>query len=169
MLSMSKIWNSECGISHSIWKRLWSKCRLMLILNSFTEVWLTYNDPYIFMLCSLIRSYTHPLPQLREWTNRALSKVSMWHFVISLPHPSPDLPPRQLVFSLYITVNWLQSMGSLGVGYDWVTSLSLFTFVHWRRQWQPTPVFLPGESQGRGSLVGCCPWGCTELDTTDVT
>ena len=45
----------------------------------------------------------------------------------------------------------LQSMGSLRVGHDWVTSLSLFTFMHWRRKWQPTPVFLPGESQGRGA------------------
>ena len=48
----------------------------------------------------------------------------------------------------------LQSMGSLRVGYDWATSLSLLIFMHWRRKWQPTPVFLPGESQGRGSLVG---------------
>ena len=39
------------------------------------------------------------------------------------------------------------------VGSDWETSLSLFTFMHCRRKWQPTPVFLPGESQGRGSLV----------------
>ena len=45
----------------------------------------------------------------------------------------------------------LQSMGSLRVRHDWVTSLSLFTFMHWRRKWQPTPVFLPGESQGRGA------------------
>ena len=45
----------------------------------------------------------------------------------------------------------LQSMGSLRVGHDWATSLSLFTFMHWRRTWQPTPVFLPGESQGRGA------------------
>ena len=45
----------------------------------------------------------------------------------------------------------LQSMGSLRVGQDWATSLSLFTFTHWRRKWQPTPVFLPGESQGRGA------------------
>ena len=45
----------------------------------------------------------------------------------------------------------LQSMGSLGVGHDWTTSLSLFTFLHWRRKWQPTPVFLPGESQGWGA------------------
>ena len=62
----------------------------------------------------------------------------------------------------------LQSMGSLRVGHDWAISLSLFTFVHWRRKWQPTPVFLPGESQGRGSLVGCHLWGRTESDTTDV-
>ena len=41
--------------------------------------------------------------------------------------------------------------------------------MHWRRKWQPTPVFLPGESQGRGSLVGCRLWGRTELDTTEVT
>ena len=54
----------------------------------------------------------------------------------------------------------LQSMGSLRVGHDWATSLSLCTFMHWRRKWQPTPVFLPGESQGRGSLVGCRLWGC---------
>jgi len=52
----------------------------------------------------------------------------------------------------------LQSMGSLGVGHNWATSLSLFTFMHWRRKWQPTPVFLPGESQGQGSLVGCHLW-----------
>ena len=47
----------------------------------------------------------------------------------------------------------LQSMGLLRVRRDWGTSLSLVTFMHWRRKWQPTPVFLPGESQGRGSLV----------------
>ena len=62
-----------------------------------------------------------------------------------------------------------QSMGSLRVGQDSATSLLLFTSLHWRRQWQPTPVFLPGESQGRGSLLGCRLWGCTESDTTEVT
>ena len=45
----------------------------------------------------------------------------------------------------------------------------LFTFMHWRREWQPTPVFLPGESQGWQSLVGCRLWGHTELDTTEAT
>ena len=63
----------------------------------------------------------------------------------------------------------LQSMGSRRVGHNWATSLSLFPFMHWRRKWQPTPVFLPGESQGWGSLVGCRPWGHTESDTTEAT
>ena len=63
----------------------------------------------------------------------------------------------------------LQSTGSLGVGHDSATSLSLFTFMHWRWKWQPTPVFLPGESQGWESLVGCCLWGRTELGTTEAT
>ena len=44
-----------------------------------------------------------------------------------------------------------------------------FPFMHWRRKWQPTLVFLPGESQGRGSLVGCRLWGLTESDTTEAT
>jgi len=63
----------------------------------------------------------------------------------------------------------LQSMGSLRVRQDSATSLSLFTFMHWRGKWQLTPVFLPGESQGRGSLVGCRLWGHTESDTTEAT
>ena len=41
--------------------------------------------------------------------------------------------------------------------------------MHWSRKWQPTPVFLPGESQGQRSLVGCHLWGRTESDTTEVT
>ena len=54
----------------------------------------------------------------------------------------------------------LQSRGSRRVRHNWATSLSVFPFMHWRRKWQPTPVFLPGESQGQRSLVGCSPWGC---------
>ena len=63
----------------------------------------------------------------------------------------------------------LKSMGSLRVRHDWAISLSLSTFMHWRRKWQPTPVFLSGESHGRRSLVGCSPWGRTELDPTEAT
>ena len=67
------------------------------------------------------------------------------------------------------TAGRLQSLGSLRVGHDGATSLSLFTFTPWRRKWQPTPVFSPRESQGRGSLAGCRLWGRTESDTTEMT
>ena len=63
----------------------------------------------------------------------------------------------------------LQSTGSQRVRYDWATSLSLFTFIHWRSKWQHTPVFVPGESQGRQSLVGCLLWSLTESDATEAT
>ena len=63
----------------------------------------------------------------------------------------------------------LQSMGLLRVGHDWATSLSLLTFMLWRRKRQPTPVFLPGESQGQRSLVGFHLWGRTESDMTKAT
>ena len=55
-----------------------------------------------------------------------------------------------------------------GVTKSW-TRLGDLTFMRWRRKWQPTPVFLTGESQGRGSLVGCRLWGRTESDTTEAT
>ena len=61
----------------------------------------------------------------------------------------------------------LESMGSLRVGHDWETSLSLFTFMHWRRKWQPTPVLLPGKSHGQRSMVGYSPQGHKESDTTE--
>ena len=60
-------------------------------------------------------------------------------------------------YQVWVLLRWL------------TTSLSLFTLLHWRRKWQPTPVFLPGESQGEGSLLGCCLWGRTESDMTEVT
>ena len=62
----------------------------------------------------------------------------------------------------------LQSMGAWRVRHDWVSSFSLFTFMNWRRKWQPTSVFLPGESQGQRSLVGYHLWGCTEWDMTEA-
>ena len=57
------------------------------------------------------------------------------------------------------------SIGSQRVGHDW----SDLACMHWRRKQQPTQVFLPGESQGRMSLVGCHLWGRTELNTSEVT
>ena len=93
--------------------------------------------------------------QVGNWTITARYADAMhfngWYVKRMAPHSS----------TLAWKISWmeepgrLQSLGSLGVRHNWATSLSLFTFTHWRRKRQPTPVFLPGESQGRGSLVGC--------------
>ena len=70
-------------------------------------------------------------------------------------------------------IPWTEDLEATVPGVASRTQLSDFTFtftiVHWRRKWQPTPVFLPGESQGWGSLVGCHLWGRTESDTTEAT
>ena len=116
------------------------------------------------------------LKNLKEhlWSTEPTSKILGQELGLG-----PVLPTLQLMAPHSSPLAWkipwmeepgrLQSMGSLRVGHDWATSLSLFTFMHWRRTWQPTPVFLPGESQGRGSLVGCHLWGHTESDMTEVT
>ena len=77
-----------------------------------------------------------------------------YHNIVNWLYPNTKLEKKMAAHSS--TLAWkiprmeepgrLQSMGSLRVGHDWVTSLSLFTFMHWWRKWQPTPVFLPGES-----------------------
>ena len=79
--------------------------------------------------------YTIPLLYISEKAMAPHSSILAWNI------PWMEEPGR------------LQSMGLLRVGQDWATSLSFLTFMHWRRKWQPTPVFLPGESQGRGSLA----------------
>ena len=103
--------------------------------------------------------------------------TASWEICMQVKKQQLELDMKQQTHSTTLAwqIPWmegpgrLQSMGPLGVGQDWATSLSLFTFMHWRRKWQPTPMFLPGESQGRGSLVGCRLWGRTESDTTEAT
>ena len=82
-------------------------------------------------------------------------------------HPTPVLLPGKIPWTQ--GPSGLQSTESRRVIHNRVTSLSLFTFMHWRRKWQSTPMFLPRESQGRRSLVGCCLWGRSESDTTEAT
>ena len=87
----------------------------------------------------------------------------MMHDLWITPHCSP--PARKTPWTEEPGGLW--SMGSLRVGHDWASSLSLFTFMHWRRKWHPTPVLLPEKSHGRRSLVGCGPWGRWGLDMTE--
>ena len=103
--------------------------------------------------CAAIHGVAKSRTRLSDWTKLMAAHSSTLAWKI----PWMAVPGR------------LQSMGSLSVGHDWMTSLSLFTFMHWRRKWQPSPVLLSGESQGWGSLVGCRLWGRTELNMTEVT
>ena len=74
---------------------------------------------------------------------------------------------------ILLPLSWAAERGPQGDLDAPRTRLSNFTFtfhfMHWRRKWQPTPVFLPRESQGRGTLVGCLLWSRTESDTTEAT
>ena len=103
-----------------------------------------------------------------QCSNKTLFATSVWGLALAHGHGTP-LQYSCLENPWTEEPGRLQSMGSLRVGHDGVTSLSLFSFMRWRRKWQPTPVFFLGESQGRRSLVGCRLWGHTELDTTEVT
>ena len=102
------------------------------------------NRYVIFQKVNIVWSYDLLIPLVSIYPEKAMAPHSS---TLTWKIPWMEEPGR------------LWSMGSLRVGHDWATSLSLFTFMHWRRKWQLTPVFLPGESQGWGSLVGCRLWG----------
>ena len=120
---------------------------------------------FIFVFIFIILGARSKKISLQLMSKSVLPMFSSKSFIVS------DFTFRSLILLILLLcmVLELQSMGLLRVGHDWVTSLSLFTFMHWRRKWQPTPVFLPGESQGQRSLVGCRLCGRTESDTTEVT
>ena len=100
-----------------------------------------------------------------------------WKELCGLLQPKPYQPEQAMAphsSTLAWKIPWTEEPGALQYGvaksrHDWATSFSVFTFMHWRRKWQSTPVFLPAESQGWRSLVGCRLWGRTESDTTDMT
>ena len=106
------------------------------------------------------------IPWSRKWQptpvflpGKSMDRGAWWatvQEVVRVRHDLETKSPTTECGHLWGTV--ILSMGLLRVGHNWA-SLSLFTFMHWRRKWQPTPVFLPRESQGWGSLVGCRLWG----------
>ena len=103
---------------------------------------------YKLSMCNTYKINLCPFPfvAITYWVCFSLTYTCDWEKAMA-PHSS----------TLAWKIPWteepgrLQSMGSLRVGHNWATSLSLFTFMHWRRKWQPTPVFLPGESQDGGA------------------
>ena len=138
-------WSIQESTAHFVPRDLWGICPVHIFLGQGRSNWDQQTQKIL-----LVTSNHGDFPKLFEGTCPHSSTLA-WKI------PWMEEPGR------------LQSMGSLRVGHDWATSLSLFTFMHWRRKWQPTPVFSPGESQGRRSLVGCRLWGRTESDTTEAT
>ena len=153
-----------------------------------TGIWIPSSKPYRSHLWSsykptsgtkvpgLLYHHTSPLPLFSCSQNSLTVSISFTlHAFAHQQQKSSEKAMASHSSTLAWKIPWmedpggLQSVGSLRVGHDSVTSLSLFTFMPWRRKWQPSPVFLPGESQGWGSLVNCRLWGRTELDTTDPT
>ena len=126
-----------------------------ILLTRISWISLDLDKPFFFFLCyCLLFLFIFFLVELCGFLEKAIATQSS---TLAWKIPWTEELGR------------LQSMVSPRVGHDGVTSLSLFTFMHWRRKWQPTPVFLPGESQGWGSLMGCHLWGRTESDTTEAT
>ena len=91
-------------------------------------------------------------------TIRTPSSLVMYSVLGFLPlsHPDGMLSLQNLLWMLLTFTHlpqwhqWL-IMRSLRVGHSWVTSLSLFTFMYWRRKWQPSPIFLPGDPRDGGA------------------
>ena len=111
-------------------------------------------------------SHTNPCPFPAPGLKSAIASRSTGPFQWRMVFRSQDLGVHALIatgISLFL--------GSFSKE-DWkyiYFYFSLFSYIIWRRKWQPTPVFLPRESRGQRSLVGCCPQGCTESDTTEAT
>ena len=95
---------------------------------------------------------------LYHWATREAHIYSTWLIIKSEKAMATHSSTLAWKISWMEEPGRLQSMGALRVWHDRATSFSLFTFMHWRRKWQPTPVFLPRKSQGQKSLVGCRLW-----------
>ena len=133
----------------------WSIVDLQCCVNFCKKIsFYTYMCVYTLFLCVWLYIYIYIAPGKSHRWDKAMAAHSS---TLAWKIPWTKEPSR------------LQSMGLLGVGHNWAASPSIFTFMHWRRKWQPAPVFLLGESQGQGSLVDCRLWGHTESDTTEVT
>ena len=138
----------------------------------FFSIWNMLNTNFFFHCLSEIQMELGILCKPTTWAWS--SQMSMWQTQWSSQNQRTR---HQIILRSRVTNKQTHGRRSLVGCSPWVaksrTWLSdftfIFTFTHWRRKWQPTPVLLPGESQGRGSLVGCHLWGHTGSDTTEAT
>ena len=141
-----------------------------LIINVFFHIMLFSQESYWFSISKFFFFNVASIRKLLDFLEikiqveeeKTIANNRDWLVNAIVPHSSA-LPWR---IPWMEEPGWLQSMGSLRVGHHWATSL--FTFMQWRRKWQPTPLFLPGNPRNRGAWwAAIC--GVAELDTTDAT
>ena len=154
----------------------WLKwCRLLMLLLSFRLIiflafWIIFRE--FTELCFIVlqvwflrvRSTSKELFTLPFWKwNQLFVSVLLCYIVITWKFCS-------FFFSLICFIrNALSSIMDINTHNQGSIKQNIFLRLGWRRKWQPIPVFLPGESHGQRSLVGCSPWGRTESDTTEAT
>ena len=163
-----RVFSNESAL-HNRWPKYWSFSFDISPFNEYSG-WISFRMDWLDLFA--VQGTLKSLLQHHSWKASILQCSAFFLTSIHDYWKTIALTRRTFVgkvMSLLFNMLSRQSTGSLRVGQDSATSLSLFTFLHWRRKWQPTPVFLPGESQGRGSLVGCHLWGHTESDTTEAT
>ena len=138
-------------------------CKLTSSSHSLCFACFFFFLVYVLLFCfCYIFTYPFIFIQLKQY---CFSALFFLFFPLSLLEKAMAPHSNTLAWK----IPWMEMPGGLHPwGRDWATSLSLFPFMLWRRKWQPTPVFLPGDSQGRQSLVGCHLWGRTELDMTEA-
>ena len=172
-MNMGLSWLRELVMDREAWRAaVHGVVKSRTRLSDWTELNWTASRIYLWEPKIKPKSLNHSIiNQTTHFEKRKLFEQALYkRRYLKSQHGEGNGTPLQ-----YWKIPWtkepgrLQSMGSLRVGHDWMTSLSLFTFTHWRRKWQSTPVLLPGESQGLQSLVGCHLWGHTELDMTEAT
>ena len=155
----------NCTISKQEWYFPWTNWFYYFSKKCLpsTQIWITIARQSVVLSIKKMAS----MKKAANWASNGHHHTSILYTLVSSRITLSEKVMAPHSSTLAWKIPWteepgrLQSMGWLRVRHNWATSLSLFTFMHWRRKWQPTPVFLPGESQGRGSLVGCRLWGRT--------
>ena len=116
---------------------------------------------WVFQICWHIEYSTFTASSFRIWNSSpGIPPLPLALSVVMLPKAHLTSHSRMSGSRWVITPSWLSG--------SWRCFLYNSSVYSRRRKWQPTPVFLPGESQGQGSLVGFRLWGRTESDTTEV-
>ena len=138
--------------------------RLMILIPSYLTTNQSEESPWVDHIpCNLLPHHVFKKTFL-FWKVLSLVPSNEHHSFLHRNSESIDWLSEKAMAPHSSTFAWkipwtekpggLQSMGSPRVGHDWATSLSLFTFMPWRRKWQPSPVSLPGVIPGTGEPGG---------------